>query len=127
MEKEDVKKEISNEDAKKLQEIRKLAKWSFTTLRPARKNSYFINNDFTIPGYLYLDDTLKCLLNVCIMTLDGYCETNHRNHEIYEMHKQVAVVLRLARGLIPSEELEYLDEIRDLLLSEDESPSEKNI
>lgn len=128
MEKEDVVKEISNEDAEKLQQFKELARSSFRSLKPAQgyRKGYFIKNDFTIDSYLHLDDTIKCLLNVCILSLDGYSEINNRYHKINEMPRQVATVLKLARGLIPSEEFEYLDEIRELLLKEDESPSEKD-
>lgn len=126
MEKEDVIKQISDEDYEKLQRLKKVASRSFTSLTPARKDKYYIQSKYTVRSYLHLDDTIRSLLNVCILSLEAHSEINNQYHDIYEMPKQVGTVLKVARGLLPSGEMEYLDEMRDLLFAVDEFPFDED-
>lgn len=69
-------------------------------------------------GYRDLLFKVESLLNVCILTLDNPNSGNHK--DIVEPDVCILSVLEMAVQLIPHEEAEFLDEVREQVEKEGE-------
>lgn len=67
--------------------------------------------------YSGLFGTLKSTLNVCILALEGQIDLTL---DIKNKEADVISVLEFAKNLIPLEEGQFLDEMRELMLSDKE-------
>jgi len=98
----------------------KLSKENFEMMRPANrrtKKGYYLNHVY-VHSHFSLFYTLKSTLNVCILALDEQCDMTL---DIKNIKEDVKTVLEFAKNLIPSEEGNYLDEMRELMLSDQET------
>ncbi|MEC8832459.1 MAG: hypothetical protein VX772_08870, partial [Bacteroidota bacterium] len=108
------------EGANLLESIRQLSKENFEMMRPANrrtKKGYYLNHVY-VHSHFSLFYTLKSTLNVCILALDEQCDMTL---DIKNIKEDVKTVLEFAKNLIPSEEGNYLDEMRELMLSDQET------
>ncbi|WP_437399833.1 hypothetical protein [Flagellimonas lutimaris] len=103
-----------------LDTIRKLSKENFEMMRPANrrtKKGYYLNHVY-VHSHFSLFYTIKSTLNVCILALDEQCDMTL---DIKNIKEDVKTVLEFAKNLIPLEEGNYLDEMRELMLSDKET------
>jgi hypothetical protein len=108
------------ESANLLDTIRQLSKENFEMMRPANrrtKKRYYLNHVY-IHSHFSLFYTLRSTLNVCILALDEQCDMTL---DIKNIKEDVKTVLEFAKNLIPLEEGNYLDEMRELMLSDKET------
>ena len=99
-----------------LERIKGLSKENFVLLSPTggKDGDYYLNY-VRMYGYAELFGTLKSVLNVCILALEGQIDLTL---DIKDKEDDVKKVLELAKCLIPLEEGIYLDEMRKLMLSD---------
>lgn len=105
----------SNKKLKKIKKIKELSKENFKLLTPigAKNNGYYLNY-VRVYDYVELFSILKSMLNVSILALEGQQDlTLH----IKNKESDVKNVLEFAKHLIPIEEGYFLDEMRELMLS----------
>ena len=115
-------KEQSFEDILlKMKKIKELSEENFVSLRPIEvaQEGYYLNYS-RVYDYCELFSTLKSTLNVCILALE---EQQDLTLYIKNKESDVKIVLEFAKNLIPLEEAIYLDEMRDLMLSQEEDPN----
>lgn len=101
----------SSEDDVALDKIKALAKEHFCTLKryPTRKELYGVN--LITDGYLGVSFMVSNLIKVCIMALEvDFTPTR----AVPEPEHNVREVLGYILEMIPYEEMEFLDKIRDL-------------
>ncbi len=106
-------------DSSKLEEIYQLSKQNLKLLSPigAIQEGYYLNY-VRVYDYVQLFDTLKSLLNVCILALD---EQQDYTINISNKESDVKKVLEFSKNLIPLEEGNYLDRMRELILSKEDN------
>tara|TARA_E500000318_G_scaffold102506_2_gene106865 strand:- start:2287 stop:2853 length:567 start_codon:yes stop_codon:yes gene_type:complete len=113
--------ELQNiEGSNLLDTIRQLSKENFEMMRPANrrtKKGFYLNHVY-VHSHFSLFYTLRSTLNVCILALDGQCDMTL---DIKNIKEDVKTVLEFAKNLIPLEEGNYLDEMRELMLSDKET------
>ena len=106
----------------KLEEIEQLSKENFVLLSPTGgKDEDYYMNYVRIYGYEELFSTLKSMVNVCILALEGQINLTL---DIKNKEDDVIKVLEFAKCLIPLEEGIYLDEMRKLMLSDEKDKQE---
>ncbi len=108
------------EDPNLLDTIRQLSKENFEMMRPTNrrtKKGFYLNHVY-IHSHFSLFYTLKSTLNVCVLALDEQCDMTL---DIKNIKEDVKTVLEFAKNLIPLEEGNYLDEMRELMLSDKET------
>ena len=113
-----VNEDASNEEIQKLEEeitmdkIRELAKEHFHTLKryPSKKELYTVN--LITDGYLETSFMISSLLKVCITALEA---ERSPNRVIPEPEQNIRDVLGYVLNMIPYEEMEFLDKIRNML------------
>ncbi len=111
-------KKNSNKNHKKLKKIKELSKENFKLLTPigGKSEAYYLNY-VRVYDYMELFSTLKSMLNVSILALEDQKDlTLH----IKNKESDVKTVLEFAKNLIPIEEGYFLDEMRNLMLSDKE-------
>jgi len=109
-------KEKSN---RKLKKIKALIKKDFKLLTPIgdKYDGYYLNY-VRVYDYVELFSTLKSMLNVSILALENQQDlTLH----IKDKESDVKHVLEFAKNLIPKEEGCFLEEMRELMLSQKEN------
>ena len=109
-------KKLKKKSNKKLKKIKELSKENFKLLTPigGKNNGYYLNY-VRVYDYVELFSTLKSMLNVSILALEGQQDlTLH----IKNKESDVKNVLEFAKNLIPIEEGYFLDEMRELMLSD---------
>lgn len=107
------------EDPNLLDTIRQLSKENFEMMRPANrrtKKGYYLNHVY-VHSHFSLFYTLRSTLNVCILALDEQCDMTL---DIKNIKEDVKTVLEFTKNLIPLEEGNFLDEMRELMLSDKE-------
>ncbi len=113
--------EPQNKEAPNLLDtIRQLSKENFAMMRPANrrtKKGYYLNHVY-VHSHFSIFYTLKSTLNVCILALDEQCDMTL---DIKNIKEDVKTVLEFAKNLIPLEEGNYLDQMRELMLSDNET------
>lgn len=103
----------------KLEEIYRLSKENLKLLTPIGgiQEGYYLNY-VRVYDYVQLFDTLKSMLNVCILALD---EQQDYTNNILNKESDVKKVLEFSKNLIPLEEGNYLDRMRELILSKEDN------
>ena len=112
-------KKNPNKRLNRLKKIKGLSKENFKLLSPkgGKNNGYYLNY-VRVYDYVELFSTLKSMLNVSILALEGQQDlTLH----IKNKESDVKNVLEFAKNLIPIEEGYFLDEMRELILPEKKS------
>ena len=90
------------------------------TLHPQKRG--FGVEHFSVEGYQDLLFHIEAMINVCVLALGNPNAEEHKN--IREPHAQVQTVLEVAAQLIPFEEAELLDEMRELIWKIEEKQDE---
>lgn len=99
-----------------IEKIKELSQKNFVLLSPTGgKDEDYYMNYVRMYGYAELFGTLKSVLNVCILALEGQIDLTL---DIKNKEDDVKKVLEFAKCLIPLEEGIYLDEMRELMLSD---------
>lgn len=95
-----------------LSKIRKLAREHFHTLirYPSKKELYTVN--LITDGYLETSFMISSLLKVCITALEA---ERTPNRVVPEPEQNIRDVLGYVLNMIPYEEMEFLDKIRNML------------
>lgn len=111
--------EEKNKELSTLGKIKTLSQQNLNLLSPIGgiKKGYYLNY-VRVYDYSELFDTLKSMLNVCILALEGQQDCTL---DIYHKESDVKRVLSFAKYLIPFEEGNFLDEIRELILNDTEN------
>jgi len=101
-----------SEEKTTLDKISALAKEHFHTLKryPSKKELYTVN--LITDGYLETSFMISSLLKVCITALDA---ERTPNSIVPEPEQNIREVLGYILNMIPYEEMEFLDKIRNLL------------
>ncbi|WP_036380719.1 hypothetical protein [Muricauda sp. MAR_2010_75] len=102
---------MKNIDTAFLKNLELLTKEHFQTLQP--KKVGFGAGHFHVKGYQDLLFHVEAMINVCVLALGNPNAEEHKN--IREPHVHVQTVLEVAAQLIPFEEAELLDEMRELI------------
>jgi glycine cleavage system regulatory protein len=94
-------------------ELQELVASSFTTLRPNKHNKDSYKVELEVEGYLNLLFTVSNLLKVSIMALDS--------EDLFSAHApspqtHIRNMLEIALQLLPLDEAEFLDKIREQFL-----------
>ncbi|WP_406845318.1 hypothetical protein [Flavobacterium soyae] len=101
-------KEIQN-----LDNIKKIATLYFNTLKRVNDENDVYTAKIKFLNYYELGSVIKNMLQLCILAVD------HETHKISGTGKNqsinVGLILELVLQLFPLDELEFLDEINDLL------------
>ncbi|SFT07727.1 hypothetical protein SAMN04487906_2810 [Zhouia amylolytica] len=99
------------------EKIKQLSNENFVLLSPTggKEGDYYMNY-VRIYGYAELFRTLKSVVNVCVLSLEGQIDLTL---DIKNKEDDVIRVLEFAKCLIPLEEGIYLDEMRKLMLSDE--------
>ncbi|GGK10972.1 hypothetical protein GCM10007962_01340 [Yeosuana aromativorans] len=105
----------------KMKKIKELSEENFVLLRPIEgaQEGYYLNY-CRVYDYVELFSILKSTLNVCILALE---EQQDLTLHLKNKESDVKRVLEFAKNLMPLEEGIYLDEMRDLMLSQEEDPN----
>ncbi len=113
-----IQEQSLEETLSKMKRIKELSAENFVLLRPIGgvQEGYYLNH-CRIYDYFELFCTLKSTLNVCILALE---EQQDLTLHIKNKESDVKRVLEFAKNLIPLEEAIYLDEMRKLMLSQEE-------
>jgi len=95
-----------------LDKIKKLTQEHFYILKPHphRKDIFHIN--LLANGYLETSFMIANLLKVCVMALEADYGPNHL---IKEPENNISEVLGYALQMIPYEEMDFLDKVKELL------------
>ncbi len=109
-------KKNSRKKLKKIKKIKELSKENFKLLKPIGGNNkgYYLNF-VRVYDYVELFSTLKSMLNVSILALEDQQDSTLH---IKNKESDVKTVLEFAKNLIPIEEGYFLDEMRELMLSD---------
>lgn len=118
-EKEEKENDKNDTEQTTLEKIKELSKQNFKTLSPIGGNQegYYLNYA-RVYDYMELFCTLKSTLNVCILALNEQLDCTL---DITHKEADVKNVLEFAKNLIPFEESNYLDKMRELILSTEEA------
>ena len=105
-------KRPESEEKDILDKISEMAKEHFHTLKryPSKKELYTVN--LITEGYLETAFMISSLLKVCITALDA---ERTPNSVVPEPEQNIQEVLGYVLNMIPYEEMEFLDKIRNLL------------
>lgn len=104
---------------KTLKKLEALAKEHFLILRPHDTYTGRYKVDYLyVNGYQELFFTLRALMNVCVMALEN--EDDSTSPPMTQSRLHIQTVLELASKMMPFEEGELLDSIRELLLDEND-------
>lgn len=110
----------NREEPNLLDTVRQLSEDNFAMMRPANrwtKKGYYLNHVY-MHNHFSLFCTLRSTLNVCILALDEHCDMTL---DIKNIKEDVKTVLEFSKNLVPLEEGIYLDEMRNLMLSDKET------
>lgn len=102
---------MKNINAAFLKNLELLTKEHGQALQP--KILGFNVGQFQVNGYQDLLFHIEAMINVCILALGNPNAEEHKN--IREPHVHVQTVLEIAAQLIPFEEAEILDQMRELI------------
>lgn len=102
---------MKNINAAFLKSLELLTKEHCQTLQP-QKGGFGVGH-FYVKGYQDLLFHLEAMINVCVLALGNPHAEEHKN--IREPHVHVQTVLEMAAQLIPFEEAELLDQMRELI------------
>ena len=113
-----IKEQSLEEALSKMVRIKELSAENFVLLKSIGgvQEGYYLNH-CRIYDYFELFCTLKSTLNVCILALE---EQQDLTLDIKNKESDVKRVLEFAKNLIPLEEAVFLDEMRKLMLSQEE-------
>lgn len=107
-----------NAAAIKLKKIKELTRNNFrqlTPIVPGKPIGYYMNH-IHAQDYWSVFSTLKSIINVAILALD---DEEDYTKNIKDPVGDVSAVLEFAKNLIPFEEAEYLDKMRELMMSDE--------
>lgn len=102
---------MKNINAAFLKNLELLTKEHCQALQPTKMG--FGVGQFQVNGYQDLLFHIEAMINVCILALGNPNAEEHKN--IREPHVHVQTVLEMAAQLIPFEEAEILDQMRELI------------
>lgn len=102
-----------------LKSIRELSDENFKLLTPigGKRGGYYLNHA-RVYNYSGLFATLKSMLNVSILALEGQ---EDQTLDIKDKESDIINVLEFAKNLIPLEEGHFLDEMRELMIREEKT------
>ncbi|WP_291143295.1 hypothetical protein [Flavobacterium sp. UBA7680] len=107
---------METKDIKNLENIKKLAALYFNTLKMTDDKAENYIGEIKFLNYYKLSSVIKNILQLCILALD------HETHKVSETGKNqtinVEIILELVLQFFPLDELEFLDEINELLQTE---------
>ncbi len=115
---DEIKQQSLEKTLSKMEKIKELSKENFVLLSPIgdKREGYYLNY-VRVYDYLELFSTLKSILNISILALE---EQQDLTLNIKNKESDVKNVLEFAKNLIPLEEGHFLDQMRELMLSEKE-------
>ncbi|WP_067030665.1 hypothetical protein [Allomuricauda sp. CP2A] len=102
---------MKNIDTAFLKSLELLMKEHYQTLQPKKGGSGV--EYFHVKGHQDLLFHIEAMINVCVLALGNPNMEEHKN--IREPHVHVQTVLEVAAQLIPFEEAELLDQMRELI------------
>lgn len=104
---------------KQLKKLRKGAKGKLNVLRPSRSRKGEFKPSFVyFDGYSDLFTTIEALINVCLLATQGdnRCPPHSKSLEV-----NIRKTLELASSLMPFEEGEFLDEVYQMLVEDEQT------
>ena len=103
---------------KNLENILKLSARYFNTLKPITDRTDIYTAEIRVLNYYELTYVVSNMLKLCILALDQ--EAPEISKTIKNTSINVAVVLEVVTQLLPIDEIEFLDEIHQMLVKDPE-------
>jgi hypothetical protein len=100
------------------EQIRELVNRYFKTLKSIDDKTEFDIAQIRMEGYSELSYTIFNMLKLCILALDQ--EAPRISRTVKNPSVDVGVVLKIVAQLLPMDEIEFLDEIKDLVMEDQE-------
>jgi hypothetical protein len=108
---------MKEDETIKEEQIRELVDRYFNTLKPKEETEFGVAQ-IRMEGYCELSYTIFNLVKLCILALDQ--EAPRISRTIKSSSVDVGVVLKIVAQLLPRDEIEFLDEINDMLMEDQE-------
>jgi hypothetical protein len=111
---------MEKDDIEKLETIKRLTNYCFSTLKPAKDKSGIHTAEIRVYDYYELASVIRNLLKLCIVALDddgAELPSTIKNQSI-----DVGLILGIALQLFPIDEFEMLNEISILFAVDSNNP-----
>lgn len=105
---------METNEIKNLENIRKLSVRYFNTLKPVTHKTDIYTAEIRVLSYYELAYVISNMLKLCILALDQ--EAPVISNTVKNTSINVGVVLEIVTQLLPVNEIEFLDEIQQLLI-----------
>ena len=107
---------METNEIKKLENSRKLSVRYFNTLKPVTDKTDMYTAEIRVLNYCELAYVISNMLKLCILALDQ--EAPEISETIKNPAINVASVLEIVAQLLPLDEIEYLDEMHQMLITD---------
>lgn len=109
---------MKENEIKNLEKIRKLSGRYFNTLKPVTDRKDIYTAEIRVLNYFELTYVVSNMLKLCILALDQ--EAPEISKTVKNTSINVGVVLEIITQLLPLDEIEFLDEIHQMLIKDPE-------
>lgn len=109
---------MEKNEIKNLEKIRKLSGRYFNTLKPVTHRKDIYTAEIRVLNYFELTYVVSNMLKLCILALDQ--EAPEISKTVKNTSINVGVVLEIIAQLLPLDEIEFLDEIHEMLINDSE-------
>ena len=106
-------------EIKNLENIRKLSVRYFKTLKPVTHKTDMYAAEIRVLNYCELACVISNILKLCILSLDQ--EAPEISETVNNPSINVGIVLEIVAQLLPLEEIEFLDEINQMLITDSQN------
>ena len=113
---------METNEIKNLEKIRKLSVRYFNTLKPVADRKDIYTAEIRVLNYFELTYVVSNLLKLCILALDQ--EAPEISKTVKNTSINVGVVLEIVAQLLPLDEIEFLDEMHQILIDDFENLGE---
>lgn len=106
---------METNETQKMEILRKLIARNLNTLRPSNDNTGSYATQIKLLNYSELGCVIAEILKLCIVALDY--EANKASNTIKTSQINVALILEMVLEMFPTDEMEILDEINEMFIS----------
>lgn len=110
---------METNEIKNLENIRKLSVRYFKTLQPVTDKTDMYTAEIRVLNYFELAYVISNMLKLCILALDQ--EAPEISNTVKNTSIKVGVVLEIVTQLLPIDEIEFLDEIHQMLIADSQN------
>lgn len=110
---------METNEIKNLENIRKLSVRYFKTLKPVTDKTDMYTAEIRVLNYYELAYVISNMLKLCILALDQ--EAPEISNTVKNTSINVGVVLEIVTQLLPINEIEFLDEMHQMLMTDSQN------